>query len=151
MTWDYIAGFFDGEGSITWNGKGYRISIAQTNKRVFDKILCGIGFGLILKVKKRRSHWKQSWVYYIAKQEDVLKFLQECYPHLIVKKSLAEKTMKELYISIKAAKARKKLRGERIKQASHLRSGGLTYREIGKQLNIDFGYARQLFLAGKNN
>jgi intein-encoded DNA endonuclease-like protein len=147
MTWEYIAGFFDGEGSITYNGKGYRVSIAQTNKEVFDKMVASIGCGMIFEVKKRQEHWKQSWVYYIAKQEDVFRFLQECYPYLIVKKQLAKKTIKELCVSIKAAQARKTLRAERIKQATILRNNGLTYRAIGKQLHIDFGYARQLILA----
>ncbi|MEK7122846.1 MAG: LAGLIDADG family homing endonuclease [Patescibacteria group bacterium] len=147
MTWEYIAGFFDGEGSITYNGKGYRISIAQTNKEVFDTIMASISCGMIFEVKKRQEHWKQSWVYYIAKQEDVLQFLEKCYPHLIVKKPLARKTIKELCVSIKAAKARRALRAERIKRATILRNNGFTYRAIGKRLHIDFGYARQLILA----
>lgn len=146
MTWEYIAGFFDGEGSITYNGKGYRISIAQTNKEVFDKILKSIGCGMIFEVKKRQSHWKQSWVYYIAKQEDVLQFLITCGPFLIVKKTLAQKTIRELRINIRAAKERRKLRVDRIRQTKILRNKGLTYRAIGRRLNIDFGYARQLFL-----
>ena len=146
MTWEYIAGFFDGEGSITYNGKGYRISIAQTNKEVFDKMLRSIGCGMIFEVKKRREHWKQSWVYYIAKQEDVLYFLVTCLPFLIVKKTLAQKTIRVLRKNILVTKKRKKLRISRIAQAKILRNRGLTYRAIGKHLNIDFGYARQLFL-----
>jgi len=39
MNWSYIAGFFDGEGSIvpiSSNGKSYRVSIAQSNKEVLE-------------------------------------------------------------------------------------------------------------------
>ncbi|HPA25214.1 MAG TPA: LAGLIDADG family homing endonuclease [bacterium] len=38
MTWNYVAGFFDGEGSITKNGSGFRITIVQTNKEVLEEI-----------------------------------------------------------------------------------------------------------------
>lgn len=146
MTWEYIAGFFDGEGSITHNGKGYRISIAQTNKEVLDAIAQFTTMGFVIPVTKRKSHWKDSWVFYIAKQVDVLEFLQKSRAYLIVKKSLAEIVIKKQLTIIDKAKKREALRLYRISQAKLLRDRGLTYRAIGKRLNIDFGFARQLSL-----
>jgi len=75
MNWDYIAGFFDGEGCITYGrSKRYRIMISQTHKEVLESIRDFVGVGYVVEVAKRKSHWKDSWVFYIAKQEDSLKF-----------------------------------------------------------------------------
>lgn len=146
MTWEYIAGFFDGEGSITYNGKGHRISIAQTNKKVLGDVARFTKIGYVISVTKRRSHWKDSWVYYIAKQSDILSFLEHTQQFLIVKRHLAHRVIKKLIININRAKKRRDLRLYRITQAKKLRLQGLTFRAIGKILNIDFGFARQLTL-----
>ncbi len=48
MTWNYVVGFFDGEGSITKNGSGFRITIVQTNKEVLEEIKKFIQLGGVL-------------------------------------------------------------------------------------------------------
>ena len=93
MKWEYIAGFFDGEGSLTHNGKSYRVTIAQANFEVLELIHSYTHLGHIRKERKREAHWKESWVYYIARQEDVLKFLLKVRPFLIVKKEKTEKCL----------------------------------------------------------
>ena len=85
MTWKYIAGFFDGEGTIA---------------------------------------------------------------HLIVKKSLAEKTIVKLDIYLKTKKKQKLLKEKRIKYAKMWRTKGWSYRRIGRELNTDWGYIRRLLLYG---
>lgn len=55
MTWEYIAGFFDGEGSICHNGKGYRVTIVQTNQEVLDDIVQFSGVGSVIKNHKEKS------------------------------------------------------------------------------------------------
>lgn len=146
MTWEYIAGFFDGEGSITHNGKGYRLSISQTNKKVLNEIAHFTKIGYVITVTKRKSHWKDSWVYYIAKQGDILKFLEQTKEFLIVKKTLTLRAIKGLIVNINRTQKRWDLRLYRITEAKKLRLQGLTFRAIGKILNIDFGFARHLTL-----
>ncbi len=67
MDWNYIAGFFDGEGSILKHDPtNYRISIPQTNEEVLQKIKTFSNMGNIFKTRKRKEHWKDSWVYSVA-------------------------------------------------------------------------------------
>lgn len=146
MNWSYIAGFFDGEGSITRVSKGVRISISQTNEPVLNDIKEFAGYGFVFKNRKRQPHWKDSWVYYIARQEEVYKFLKSVYPHLTVKKELAQKTIPRLNSFVIRQKKQEKKRTENKKQAKILREQGLTYRQIGAKLGIDFGHVRRLVL-----
>jgi hypothetical protein len=47
MTWDYIAGFTDAEGTIyRWHCL-YRVSIVNTNKQVLEKIRAFVGYGTL--------------------------------------------------------------------------------------------------------
>lgn len=149
MNWPYIAGFFDGEGCITHNDKGVRLVITQTNFKVLEQIKKFVGFGFIIKPTKRKAHWKDSWTYYIAKQKDIYSFLQSALKYLVVKRQLAEKTIPKLKITIDSQQRRMDRRKRLVRMSRKLRSKGLTLRAIGKELNIDFGYARRLIIKGK--
>ncbi|TSC83680.1 MAG: hypothetical protein G01um101413_950 [Parcubacteria group bacterium Gr01-1014_13] len=144
--WLYIAGFFDGEGSVSKNRHGFRITIPQTNKEVLEKIKDFVTFGYIIKVTKRKDHWKESWVYYIAKQEEVYKFISGIKKFCIVKQSLIKSAIPELQQILKAYKKKKIKRLKIIDSAKKLRSAGLTYRQIGSKLKIDWGYARRVVI-----
>jgi len=146
MNWTYIAGFFDGEGSITYNGKGFRITIPQTNEEVLLSIKKFTGYGNIIYIAKRKSHWSDSWSYYVAKQTEVYDFVKKVKPFVIVKKSLIIKANLELKNIVNNQKLKKKLYFYRKKEIKNLRSKGLTYREIGRKLKIDWGYVRRLNL-----
>lgn len=149
MDWRYIAGFFDGEGSITHNDKGFRVTVAQTNFEVLEQIRKFVGFGFIIKPTKRKAHWKDSWVYYIARQKNIYSFLQSVSRYLVVKRLLAEKTIPKLKIAVDRQKQRQDRRQRLVRVSRELRKKGLALRAIGKKLNIDFGYARRLILKGK--
>ena len=144
MNWDYIAGFFDGEGTLVGRRKGFRIAITQTNKKVLEGIKKFSKIGHICDITKRKIHWKDSWVYFVAKQSDVYLFLKKVEPKLIVKRELTGKAVRALRVYLKTEKRKKLILETKIKEAKNLRNKGLAYREIGKRLSIDFGYARRL-------
>jgi len=146
MNWSYIAGFFDGEGSVAHNGMGFRISIPQTSEEVLNKIRRFTKIGFVIPVKKRKSHWKDSWVYYIASKKDVYYFLNQAVPYLIVKKDLTLEAMSLLKKQLLRMQDKKKTHDKRKIEAKLLRLKGWDYRKIGKELNIDWGYARRLVL-----
>lgn len=146
MTWQYIAGFFDGEGSLIHNGKGYRIVISQTHKQVLEEIKRFTRLGNVIEITKRKEHWKDAWVYYIAKQKDVLKFTQEVLPYLWVKKDAAESIQTELTSIVKKQDETIAKRIALAGKAKLLRQQGLTYRQIGSSLNKDFGQIRRLII-----
>ncbi len=150
MTWEYIAGFFDGEGTISRNTSGFRISMPQTNQEVLEKIRHFSGLGNICKVTKRKSHWKDSWTYYITKQKNVLIFLKGISPHLVLKKDLADNTIPELKLIVNKQKLKILKHENRRKKALILRSKGLAYWRIGEKMGgLDRGYVRKLILGVK--
>ncbi|MEK7114823.1 MAG: LAGLIDADG family homing endonuclease [Patescibacteria group bacterium] len=150
MSWKYIAGFFDGEGSIVFNGKGYRLTIPQTNEEVLLSIKNYLNYGNILKERKRKTHWKDSWVYYISQQKLIYKFLKNVQKHVIVKRNLILEVLPKLECIINRQKERKKIREKRIITILKLREKGLSYRKIELKLSLDRGYIRRLVLASKN-
>ena len=146
MEWRYIAGFFDGEGSLGHNGKGFRITIPQTNLEVLRAIQQYCGVGDIIKVTKRKPHWKDSWVYYVSTQKEVYYFLQNVRPWVIVKRSRVQGVLIELKKYLKRVAVKRRLMEKRLGRSIQLRRRGLTYREIGRRVEADHGYIRRLIL-----
>lgn len=146
MTWDYMAGFFDGEGSVCHNGKGYRITIAQTNEDVLKDIVSFSGVGSVVKVTKRKKHWKDSWVYYIANQKDVHFFLGNILPFLVVKKKHVEGVIVFLIRYLKEKELHEQLVKEKVNHAIKMRAKKRPYREIGEKVGLDWSYVRRILM-----
>lgn len=146
MDWNYIAGFFDGEATISKSGKRRRIGITQTNKQVLEEIKRFTKVGNVLVLKKRKSHWKDAWLYYVSSQKDVLFFLNKISNKLIVKRITVLDTIFFLRNRVRYLETKKRKILERKKLAKNLRGKGLSYRQIGKKLNIDWGYTRRIIL-----
>ena len=146
MDWKYIAGFFDGEGSISHNGRGYRITIPQTNLEVLEIIKDFCGFGGTISVTKRKSHWKDSWIFYVASQREVYNFLSHIFPYLIVKKRITDNAISDLTHYINEKDSYDKKRGVMFDRAAKLRLKGMSYRKVAKKIGVDWGYLRRILL-----
>ena len=146
MSWEYIAGFIDGEGSIVERNQGYNILISQANFEVLDKIRKFVGHGYVYALTKRRRHWKDAWVYSSGGSKETFRLLTKIADKLVVKRVLARKVLIRLESRLKEIENERHLRRERLRLGKKLRERGLTYREIGKELNADFGYIRRLIL-----
>ena len=135
----YIAGFFDGEGSLTINKNRFRISIPQTNYEVLEKIKLFFNFGQIYKTKKQKEHHKDAWVYTITNNSDVLKFIKCIAIYLVVKKELIYSSIILLEKMVKEKdKINKQKDIDKIK-IIELVNSGLSYRKIEKII----GFSRQ--------
>lgn len=86
----YIAGFFDGEGSIFPHQKHYRCSVANSDRNVIEWIKQKIGFGKIRIFKARKHQHLDSHVLDIFRVGEVWGFLNEIEPYLKVKKQKAQ-------------------------------------------------------------
>lgn len=118
----YIAGLFDGEGSIasslTWKRRrGIRIAISQKNPKVLQYIYQTLGVGHL-----HRSHKGIYYKYYIGKKKDVLDFIQLIQPYCIVKKE-------KLKVGKKLALLTQKIGTNKISNKLHF-----ARRELTKQL-----------------
>jgi len=100
MTWPYIAGFFDGEGSIVvhrGNHGVFRIQIVQSEQNGGEAVLKEIAsfleqYGIhsnIHRSKKREGHCCM-FSLNIGQLHSVVKFLKFLFPYLRVKRSLAQ-------------------------------------------------------------
>jgi len=101
LSLQYIAGFFDGEGSIViWKRRekkspreyniNLEVRINNTNKIVIDKINTLIGGNIRIKSKK---DCKPCYEIIISNYRGILNFLEKIYPYLVVKKEIAKLTI----------------------------------------------------------
>jgi len=146
MTWQYIAGFYDGEGSLIRHGRGhgFRALIPQAHYEVLISIQAFTKVGYIFKKRKRKSHWKESWVYGVSRQKDLYQFLKNIQPYCIVKREKIDYALPIIQKNLAAEQSRLQLRLRRFNAARGMRQNGYTYRRIGKKLDVDFGYIRRL-------
>lgn len=78
----WAAGLFEGEGSFQiGNNKGRGIVISSTDKDVLDRLRDNFG-GNIYEITKRKSHWKDAWIWTVRKEE-AIKFYQQIKPYLL--------------------------------------------------------------------
>lgn len=146
MSWEYVAGFFDGEGSLVYNGKGYRAIIYQTDFDVLEEIRKFSQVGLVCKLTKRQAHWKDSWAYYVAKQKDVDYFIRKILPFAHIKKDKIIRAIPNLKKILELQEFRSDRHASRKKEALKLRESGLSYWRIGEKMGFDRSYARKLIL-----
>lgn len=103
MNWEYIAGFFDGEGCVglfcgsAKERKYWRISITQKALPVLQAILDFVGYGTIYKSNQTyKSSRIVMWQYQIFRQREVFYFLSNILPSLILKKAECKKALYSL-------------------------------------------------------
>lgn len=124
MTWQYVAGFFDGEGCLTMqrdnrqgNGSGIPlVTISQSNLRGLD-VLSGIAEfltkrGIKCKVrfdqKAGTHHRKQdSYLLRITGRKNVLPFIAGVLPHVWVKRTVCQDHWRywKMYPSLQGCRA----------------------------------------------
>jgi hypothetical protein len=103
MTWQYIAGFFDGEGTVMCgfrsnrNCRIFSLWFSQTDREVLDAICAFLNAeGITANVVSHRSNgFKPKKVHRlnVCSIEGVYKALDGMYPFLVVKRAKAEEAM----------------------------------------------------------
>ena len=83
----YIAGLFDGEGSIYTRDKRITVSIVNTDMPILRALIKRFGGGLS-EFAKKKPHHKRCWIWRINGK--VAKdFLKRAEPHLLIKRKRA--------------------------------------------------------------
>lgn len=143
MTWEWIAGFFEGEGHVYWqerakrHGIGGRAIMGQVCKEPLQAIhdfLTNQGFetpAFYLRPvsKSARPNTKPCWILTIQKRSDVIRFFEAIAPLLFDKRAKAEYVIARL----KAADVE---RERVVDEAVSLRLQGLSWREIARRTGI---------------
>lgn len=143
MTWEWIAGFFEGEGHVYWQEKGKRHGIGgrAIMGQVCKDPLQGIYDFLIAQgfekpafylrpvARSARVNSRPCWMLTIQKRRDVIRFFESVAPLLFDKRAKAEYVIARL----KAADAE---RERVVDEAVTLRQQGLAWREIARRTDI---------------
>src|SRR5262245_51425826 len=92
IDWSYIAGFFDGEGSLhrDISRSTIHLRMDNTSKEVLEKIQSFTGFGQISNRGRQKPHHKDRFRLTVCDHSKVLIMLEKMLPYLIVKKHAAE-------------------------------------------------------------
>ena len=105
ISWKYIAGFFDADGSVVFHKFQKKfdiypeIIIGNTNKGVLESIKNFTDLGYIIKTNRHKKRClgiknrKILWRYQIGVQKDIREFLKRILPFLIIKKEKAKKAI----------------------------------------------------------
>ena len=81
----WLAGIFEGEGSLTQCGAGsktFQLRIKMTDKDVLERVLSIAGCGTLLPVKVYKEHHKPTWQWSISARKDVTNVLLRLLPFL---------------------------------------------------------------------
>ena len=142
MTWDWIAGFFEGEGHIAWR-EGKKGTSHGTSGRVLIGQVCKEPLSAIKEFLQQHnyknpilylrpaqnSRCSPCWIFAVNVREDVIDFLEHIRDNLFDKQVKADFVIRQL----------KKLNEERnnaIATSIALRQQGLTWVEIRRQTGL---------------
>lgn len=145
MNWDYIAGFFDGEGSVSLsyrksgNLKNVLLSITQCQLDVLQQIRDFVGEGKIdvnhhQGSKNWKKHWKPSYHFRLSKRSSVVSFLENIRDKVIVKKNKINETLLILQEMDRKRKEHLSRRKEKVQKIHELRSLNMSWKEIAENL-----------------
>ncbi|MFA5376545.1 MAG: LAGLIDADG family homing endonuclease [Dehalococcoidia bacterium] len=150
MTWEYIAGFFDGEGNINiqtraGRRKCARLNISQNDRTVLEEICLFLKdrdidariYHLEPDANFRRPNIK--WYIQIASAGSVKRFLEGVIEYLIVKRTLADEAL-ALDYSIR----RTKFSDKEMEEFRLFRSNGMTLSAIGRKMGRDNSFLSRL-------
>ncbi len=146
MTPEYLAGFFDGEGSLmrVTNSWRWRIAITQGTSGVLYDVRRMTGIGQVHRSKLRNSKWSPSWVYTVNRQRDVLRFLRLIAPHVVIKRELIDVAVYETEretLRIRLHREWLRVRDARIQER---RSQGRTLGQLAREFRLSREHIRKL-------
>jgi len=155
MNWDYIAGFFDGEGSVSisyranGNLRNVILSISQCQLEVLEQIRDFVGEGKIdvnhhKGSKTWKKHWKTAWHFRISNRPAVIKFLEKIQSKIIVKKDKNAHVLQVLKKAERLREERTEDRKKRVQLIHRLRSSK-SWKEIGEIVKMPGDNARKFY------
>lgn len=143
--WEWIAGFFEGEGNIFWqegkrgtkSGMGGRCTIGQKVKAPLQAVyefLIKIGFDnpafYLRPPAKGQRYPTELWILTVQKRKDVISFLENTIPFLFQKKEKAQFVLGRLRDAIHQ-------RDKVLNKAMSLKEEGKTWLEIARALHVN--------------
>lgn len=142
MDWSYLAGFFDGEGSIILDGKRAIVVFGNTDEEVINQIRHFIepfvGCRNIYVEKKRNPKHKTFYRLDIYNWFGTRQILEKMLPYLIIKKQRAEEAIEWIDKKEWGYNRIYKFVNQKVTMQTliKLRKQGLTQKEIGERYGV---------------
>jgi predicted XRE-type DNA-binding protein len=145
MNWSYVAGLFDGEGTVYGpHGSHYRISVYNTNLEAISELARFAGGRITTRLPERLSK-KPIHILTIQRRAEVIRFCRHTLPFLIIKK----KRVRECVEFLETRKSPSPLRLELLPRIREMyETQRLSKREIADRLGVNYG--RLSFLIRKS-
>ena len=142
INWAYVAGFFDGEGSIVFTGSTCKISIAQNTRKVLENIQAflmseGITHSWVTESPPRPFNRQPNTLYHLAfsHADNVRLFFDSVLPFSVVKKDKILDAYDRLTDT-----PRKSVTTEEYQNAKSFLAQGCTYRQVQDATGIMFNF-----------
>lgn len=139
VNWDYIAGFFDGEGNLHWreNGRKQSATFTQKDRQVLEEIR---KFLLTENIRSNIYFMPSDNIFRlrISQSTSPDKFLSSLKTRIIVKKKALDDISEKLVIRKKA-----RLSLDEIEEIQRMRNRGFSISQISEQLHRDWRSIRK--------
>jgi len=130
ISWGYVAGFFDGEGWVTFYPKYAHVAVANKDVMVLELIQSFLGYGKIYNTGRVQT-------LFIGNHEHQLDFCYHVLPHSIVKKAKLERL--RTFIEGKEWWANRKLKNVARNELEELYwNKKLSIRQIAKIFDVEY-------------
>jgi len=142
ITWEYLAGFTDGEGSLGVVGKGTRITWGNTDKAVMDAIvefLRGHGFPVNYYSVEKKAPWKRIYMANITQKKEMLRIINLLQPLVITKVFQCENVRQWIL-------AKDKKSSVDFDTVMNFRKDGFSWADIAKTMHIKYLKLRNLLI-----
>ena len=148
MNWSYVAGMFDGEGSIVPVAKqSYKITIASNNTEVLECIkeflACQGIYSWISERRHKNPKHATGYSLCLSKSEYVRTFIKSTLPDLIIKKQKVTDALEHI-----TTKNIKQPTDDDYRRAKALLDNGFSYNEVIEVLGIQFSFGKLGKLCG---
>lgn len=169
ITWEYIAGFFDGEGCVCTTNLKARpntfctfVSIGQSGKEGYavltaiQAFLVPYGIKSYMSAQRRQKHYREMWQLRMMARPSVMVFLSNVLPFVNVKRPAVQDTLRfhKMYPSVRALVCAEKssLLGELNLVARGLdaagikadRSTGMSFKKLMAKYGTTENYIRRI-------
>lgn len=133
MNWEYLAGLFDGEGSITvtqnnWGNVYVKVCIAQANAPFLHLVRGFLGYGEVNEQTGIKKAKTTSYTLDISRKDEVHRFLSQISPYLILRKVEAELTLPLVCESFQGRAFTDEQRLEQLSRVAEIKEAASTRR-----------------------
>lgn len=139
----WLAGFFDGEGTVYLGKAGITVSVANTNRDVIESIARWMGVGTIEVRPPQKAGWNQTYIWRVRNYIDARMVLLTIRPYLTIKAADADRAISRIADFV----ARRRAAADRNDEILRLVAAGRTHKSIGERFGISRTSVTQVVIA----